>query len=98
MDEGQHEWNDEWYVRMTIENTPKHPITILFGQWWRDSDDLLDMVILDGVVACQLDNIVSQDTLTPVDHVRNLILAKFVGGLFRSKHLENVPTAPVRVL
>ncbi len=77
---------------MAVEHSPEHPVvasTILA----RYLDDFLGVIILDRVVAGQLDQIVANDTLPSVHKVRLLALAQLVRGLVRRQHLQDLAAA-----
>lgn len=87
--------------RMPIKHTPEHPVVVasvgtlgIRGHL----DNLLGVVVLDGVVAGDLDYIIAQDALASVDHEGRLIVPQLFSGLLRREHFEDVVATPVCVL
>jgi hypothetical protein len=93
-------WQIRRSVRVTVKDTPEHPITTLGLTRKRlgDVDDLLGVVILDGVVAGDLDKIVANDTLTATDQVGLLVGSQLLSGLVGRQHLKDLATVVVRFL
>lgn len=86
---------------MSIENTPEHPVAIVHGTSAgpaRDLHNLLGMIILNGVIARQLNQVVARDALSPVDRERLLQRAQLLRRLLGSQHLNDLPPVAVGML
>lgn len=84
---------------MTIKDSPKHPVAAsLRGPPDGDLDDFLGMVVLDRVVAWQLDLIVPNDAPPPVDQVGLLHLPQLLRRLVSRQHFDNGATLVIRRL
>jgi hypothetical protein len=85
---------------MTVKDTPEHPITTfgLTRNRLGDVDDLLCMVVFDGVVARDLDDIVANDTGAAANQVGFLVGAQLLGGLLCGQHFEDLATVIVGLL
>ncbi|KAH0357970.1 hypothetical protein KCU83_g440, partial [Aureobasidium melanogenum] len=92
-------------VRMAVKDTPEHPITTfgLARDRLGDVDDLLGMVVFNGVVARDLDDIVANDTRAAANQIRLLSTSqgpcdrnrrslcrsrRKTGGTGRGQHLQ----------
>lgn len=77
---------------MAIKNTPEHPVVVslIASSPAGDLNNLLGVVVLDWVVAWELCEIVSRNTVATVHRVGLLQLAQLVRRLFRGEHLDNL--------
>lgn len=83
-------------IRMTIKDSPEHPIPAgLSFSLGRDLDDLFGVVILDRTVAGKLNQIVSQNASSSVDKVGLLHLPQLLSGLVGSDHFDDGATLVV---
>lgn len=75
---------------MPVKDAPEHPVTASSSVGpCRDLDYLLGVVIFYGAVARQLDQVVSQDTPSPVDMVGFLHLPQLLRRLVSVQHLDH---------
>lgn len=78
------------HIRMAVENAPEHPIAVrIRSSPLRDLHHLLRMIILNGIIARQLNEVVTSNALTPVHRERLLRLPQPLRGLLRRQHLDN---------
>ncbi|KAG9533677.1 hypothetical protein KCU93_g288, partial [Aureobasidium melanogenum] len=89
-----------WMLANGSRGTTKHPITTfgLTRNRLGDVDDLLCMVVFDGVVARDLDDIVANDTGAAANQVGFLVGAQLLGGLLCGQHFEDLATVIVGLL
>lgn len=82
------------YLRMAVKDTPKHPVAVgtslSTSAPSRHLNNLLGMVILNGVIAGQLHQVVARNALSAVDRKRLLQAAQLVRRLLRCQHLDNL--------
>jgi len=99
-DEGLTEFGRCGPASVTVKDTPEHPVTALglARKRSRDVDDLLGMIILNRVVARNLDKVITNDTLTATDEIRLLVGPQLLGGLFGRQHLKNLAAVVVGLL
>ena len=83
---------------MSVEDAPEHPVVAGGrGGAARHLDDLLGVIILDGIVARELDHVVAHDALAAVDEEGLLVAAEALSRLLRRHHLKHLATVVVRV-
>lgn len=90
---------------MAVEHAPEHPVacyTLLAllrrRNARRDFDDFLIVVVLDGVVARDLDDVISPDAAAPANDIAFLVAAQLLSGLLRGQHFDDLAPAVVDLL
>lgn len=82
---------------MTIKNSPEHPVAaaqhlFLSSGSIRHLDNFLGVIVLNWVIAPQLDQVVARNALAAIDPKRLLLPAQLCRSLLRRQHLH-YPTA-----
>lgn len=90
---------------MAVKHTPEHPVardailTVLRRRHaLGDLDDLLSVVVLDRVIARDLDDIVPPDASPAADDIALLVSPQLLGRLLGRQHLDDLAPAVVDLL